>query len=199
MSRRIVYLFAGLALVLLGFGLGYGSSRHRNASGNLLPTKPVSRASSPTRSAPTTALPRPPVTLNTTSTTSGSGERTTTPTTIGSGDATLHLTKGAAGQFGGVVVLQVPSSAPEECSPADVTLGVGQSAVAECRSANYGGPISATATNPAIALVRTSAGKTLPRYFYVTGLKIGTTTILVSYPHGPTSRYRVTVHPTSGG
>jgi hypothetical protein len=98
-----------------------------------------------------------------------------------------------------VVVIPVPPSAPEECSPSRITVGVGQSAVAVCRSANYGGPIAATVTDRAIAVVRTSGGAMLPRYFYVTGRKVGTTTVLVSYPHGPTTRYRIEVHSTSGG
>ena len=122
-----------------------------------------------------------------------------TPAPAGSSDATLSLTAGTKGQVGGVVVLRVPPSAPEECSPSDITVGVGQSTVAVCRSANYGGPITATVSNPAIVLVRTSGGATLPRYLYVIGLKAGTTTLVVSYPHGPTTRYRVTVEPTSGG
>jgi hypothetical protein len=187
MRQRTVYFLSGTALVALGFGLGYYSSSHRVASGNPVPTKSVSIISVPAKSVPSTSLPRGPVTVKPTVTPSGSG------------DATVSFTAGAAGVVGGVVVLPVPPSAPEECSPSDITVAVGQSAVAVCRSANYGGPIAATLTNPAIALVRTSGGAMLPRYFYVTGLKAGTTTVLVSYPHGPTTRYRVKVHPTSGG
>jgi hypothetical protein len=98
-----------------------------------------------------------------------------------------------------VVILQVPPSAPEECSPSHITVSVGHSAVAICRSANYGGPITATVTDPAIATVDTSGGATLPRYFNVIGLKAGTTTVVVSYPHGPTTMYRVRVMPASNG
>jgi hypothetical protein len=187
MRPRTVYLLSGIALVALGFGLGYCSSNHRVAGGNPVATSSVPSTSVPAKSVPSTSLPRGPLAVK------------PTPTTSGSGDATVSFTAGAAGVVGGVVVLPVPPAAPEECSPSDITVGVGQSAVAVCRSANYGGPIAATVTNPAIALVRTSGGALLPRYFYVTGLKAGTTTVLVSYPHGPTTRYRVKVHPTSGG
>jgi hypothetical protein len=121
-----------------------------------------------------------------------------TPTPAGSGEATLTLTTSTKGEIGGVVVLHVPPSDPEECSPSYITVSVGQSAVAECRSANYGGPITATVTNSAIATARTSGGATLPRYFTLIGLKAGNTTVVVSYPHGPTTTYRVKVTPSRG-
>jgi hypothetical protein len=198
MRKRTVYLLSGAVLVALGFGLGHHSSTHQGAGGNPVSTKSLSAASVRARPVPQAAPPRGRAAAKTAQITPGPVASIPTPTATSSGDATLAVTGRAAGELGGVVVLRVPPSAPEECSPSGITLAVGQSAVALCRSANYGGPISASATDPAIALVRTSEGARLPRYFYVTGLKPGTTTISVSYPRGPTTQYRINVHPTSG-
>ena len=115
-------------------------------------------------------------------------------------DTRLTATVRPGGNSGGVLVLHVPPAAPELCSPKHIAVGVRQTAVVACRSANYGGPIAARVANPAIATVTTSGGLMVPRYLYVKGLKAGTTIVRVSYRGGPTRRYRITVSPagTSG-
>jgi hypothetical protein len=196
MRQRVVYLLSGMALGALGLGLVHGCSSHRAADSNPVPSTsaPSSTVPNPSgRGASGPSTPVPAKSLPHTSVRAGPVTVKPTAAPAGSGEATLTVTAGTEGQVGGVVVLHVPPSAPEECSPSYITVSVGQSAVAECRSANYGGPIAATVTNPAIALVRTSGGAMLPRYFYVTGLRAGTTTVLVSYQHGPTTRYRIRV------
>jgi hypothetical protein len=112
-----------------------------------------------------------------------------------SSDATLTATRRPNGGVGGVLVIRVPPFAPELCSPAHIAVNVGQTTMVACTSANYGGPIAASVFNPVVASVSASSGFLLPRYLYVFGKAPGTTIVKVSYQHGPTTFYSITVSP----
>ena len=113
-----------------------------------------------------------------------------------SDDPKLKVTVAKNGSSGGKVVIEVPPPEPEICAPVHITVGVGQTTLAWCRSANYLGPITLTVDNPSIASVTTSNDRMVPRYLVVTGRDAGTTIIRVSYPNGPTTSYPITVSPT---
>lgn len=108
-------------------------------------------------------------------------------------DASLRATVRPDGEAGGVLVIPVPPAPPERCSPSPIKVDVGQSTLVACRAATYGGPIVANVDNPAIASVNASGGRMMPRYLYVVGIEAGTTVVRVSYQHGPTTSYPITV------
>ncbi len=185
MRLRTVLRLAGATLVVLGLVLAGRFSTHLTAGGQpAAGGQPVTSSTVPGRTVPSSTVP------------SSTVPSSTAPTS----DARLSATVQPNGNTGGVVVIPVPPAAPERCSPAHITVVVGQTTVVACRSANYGGPIDASVANPAIASVRTSGGLMVPRYLYVVGLEAGTTIVRVSYPHGPTTLYTITVRPagTSG-
>ena len=185
MRLRTVLRLAGATLVVLGlvlagrFSTHLVAGGHPAASGQPAPSSTVPNRTDPGNTVPSSTVPSSPA-------------RTS--------DARLSATVQPNGNTGGVVVIVVPPAAPERCSPAHITVVVGQSTVVACTAVHYGGPIAASVANPAIASVRTSGGLMVPRYLYVVGLKAGTTIVSVSYPHGPTTSYTITVHPagTSG-
>lgn len=108
-------------------------------------------------------------------------------------DAKLTATVRSNGNSGGTLVIRVPPPAPELCSPAHITVGLGRTAAVACKSANYGGPITASVGDPAIASVSTSGGLMVPRYLIVIARHAGTTIVRVSYQGGPTTSYPITV------
>jgi hypothetical protein len=185
MRLRTAFRLAGTTLVVLGLVLAGRFSTHLFAGSHPAASgHPITTSTVPSRTVP-----------------SGPVQSSTVPSsTAPTSDARLSATAQPNGDTGGVLVIPVPPAAPERCAPSHITVGVGQTTVVACRSANYGGPIDASVANPAIASVRTSGGLILPRYLYVIGLEAGTTIVRVSYPHGPTTTYTITVHPagTSG-
>lgn len=174
MRKRTQWL-GGANLFALGLALGLAlavSSSHRASD-----SRPVPNSSDPSgavATAPTPAVPTP-------------GPP--------SADTKLNVTVARNGSAGGKVVIPVPPPEPELCSPVHITVDVGQTTVAACRSANYDGPIAVTVADPAIASVTTSNDRMLPRYLIVNGLGAGTTIVRVSYPDGPTTLYPITVSP----
>jgi hypothetical protein len=168
-----------LGLVLAGrFSTLLGVGGHPAAGGDHLSSATVSSRTDPTTHAEGAPSGAPP---------------------SGSSDAKLTATVRSNGDSGGVLIIRIPPPAPELCSPAPIKVDVGQTTVAACRSANYDGPISASVANPAIASVTTSGGLMVPRYLTVVGLQAGTTIVRVSYAHGPTTSYPITVYQTSAG
>jgi hypothetical protein len=185
MRLRTAFRLAGATLVVLGLVLAGRFSTHLTAGGQPAASgQPVPSSTIPNRTAQSGPVP------------SSTVPSSTAPTS----DARLSATVQPNGDTGGVVVIPIPPAAPERCSPAHIAVVVGQTTVAACTAVHYGGPIDARVANPAIASVRTSGGLMVPRYLYVVGLKAGTTIVRVSYPHGPTTLYTITVHPagTSG-
>ena len=181
---------AGVAAgVAIGLTLAGGSS-HRAAASSSVPSSSITSNPVPDDSAPDDSAPNTPV-----------AAAPTPASPSGPGDARVGITAAPDGGAEGVVVIDVPPAEPERCSPTHITVDVGQSTLATCRSANYDGPMTVSVDNPAIASVSTSTGRTLPRYLYVIGLQVGTTIVRVTFPNGPTTTYPITVAraDTSGG
>jgi len=86
------------------------------------------------------------------------------------------------GSSGGVVIIPVPTPAPVICSPSPVDVSVNQTVGVDCAAAGYGGPYTFIVADPTIASV-TKANGVFTHYF-VTGLKLGTTTLTVHYGQG---------------
>ena len=173
MRRRTMWL-GGANLFALGLALGLllaAIPGHRAADNHPVPSNSdpsgAVAAAAPTSAA---ATPGPP-----------------------SDDTKLKVTASRNGSSGGKVVIEVPPPEPEICAPVHITVDVGQTTVAACRSANYLGPITAIVENPVIASVTTSNDRMLPRYLVVMGREAGTTIVRVSFPDGPTTTYPITV------
>ena len=175
LSGRTLVVFG---LVLAGrFSSQLGTGGHPTAGAQAGPGRSVPGNSVPSPSVPSSHVVAAP---------------TQAPSTA-SADARLAATARADGGTGGAVVIPVPPAAPERCSPVHITVDVGQTTVVACRSTNYGGPITASVANPDIASVSTSGGLMIPRYLYLVGRGPGTAIVRVSYPHGPTTSYPITV------
>lgn len=76
---------------------------------------------------------------------------------------------------GGLVVIAIPTPAPLVCSPAPVTVPVDQTVIINCNSQGYDGPYTWSLSDPTVASVQLATG-TL-NFFYINGLKTGTTTL----------------------
>lgn len=174
MRRRTLWL-GGANLFALGLALGLvlaASTGHRAVDNRAFPSSSVPSGAVATAPTPAAA-------------TAGSS----------SDDTKLKVTVAHNGSSGGKVVIEVPPPEPEICAPVHITVDVGQTTLAWCRSANYLGPITLTVDNPTIASVTTSNDRMVPRYLVVTGRDAGTTVVRVSYPNGPTTSYPITVSP----
>ena len=79
------------------------------------------------------------------------------------------------------------------CSPSPVSVPVGQNVIVSCSAAHYGGAIHFSVVDPTIATVTQQN----PAYaFYtITGVKAGSTTLLLSYPPGGAGSVAITVTP----
>jgi hypothetical protein len=84
---------------------------------------------------------------------------------------------------GGLVNVPVPTPAPILCSPSPVTIVVNQRIALACAAAKYIGPMTAIVADPTIASATLASTSPLssPLYFWVTGLKSGTTTLTLTY------------------
>ncbi len=99
----------------------------------------------------------------------------------------------SAATGGGTIVIGVPTPAPVLCSPAPVTVAVNQRTVVDCTAQNYSGPFTPTVSDPTIASVQLATGTFT--FFYVLGLKAGTTTLSLAYPPSGTGSVAITVTP----
>src|SRR5215472_11400803 len=103
MRPRTVFLLIGTAIVFTGLGFGLGLSRPRVV--NAAPSPSVGA-----KSVPSTSLHAGPVTVK------------PNPAKSDSGDVSLGRASDHKGEVNGVVELRVPPSAPEKCSPSDITV-----------------------------------------------------------------------------
>jgi len=187
MRLRTVVRRSGVTLAALGLVLAGRLSTHLNLGGHPAAEGHLSSRTVLSRAAPASNVEAAP---SGAPSSASSGAPSSGPS-----DARLSATAQPNGGIAGVLVIRVPPFAPELCSPAHITVNVGQMTMVACRSANYGGPIAASVSNPAVASVSTSGGFLLPRYLYVIGKEPGTTIVQVSYQHGPTTFYSITVSP----
>ena len=98
-----------------------------------------------------------------------------------------------SGGSGGQVVVAIPTPAPALCTPAPVSVPVGQTVVIDCTSQGYNGPFTVTLTDPTVASVQVANGTFT--FFYVNGLKVGTTTLSLQFPAGGTGSVSISVTP----
>lgn len=84
---------------------------------------------------------------------------------------------------GGLITITVPTPSPVMCTPAPVTVAVGMTAALACAAQGYGGALSWTVADPAIASVGQA---TLQDYasLNVTGHMAGTTTLSLQTQSG---------------
>ncbi len=99
----------------------------------------------------------------------------------------------SAATGGGTIVIGVPTPSPVLCSPAPVTVAVNQRTVVDCTAQNYSGPFTSAVGDPTIASVQLTGGTFT--FFYVSGLKAGTTTLSLAYPPSGTGSVDITVTP----
>lgn len=86
------------------------------------------------------------------------------------------------GSASGTIVIDIPSPSPIVCSPAAVTVPVGQVAIADCTAAGWGGGFTATVADPSIATATLATGTNT--YYYIRGLAAGSTTLDLQYQPG---------------
>jgi hypothetical protein len=79
------------------------------------------------------------------------------------------------------------------CTPAPLSVPVGQRAVLNCTSQGYNGPFTLTLSDPTIATVQVVSGTYT--FFYVNGLVAGTTTLTFGFTGGGTGSVTITVTP----
>jgi hypothetical protein len=76
----------------------------------------------------------------------------------------------------------VPTNAPVICSPSPVVVAVAQRTVVNCTEQGFEGPIVFTLSDPTVASVQSASGTYT--FFYVSGLKKGTTTLSLGTGNG---------------
>lgn len=94
---------------------------------------------------------------------------------------------------GGEIIVGVPTPAPVVCTPAPLSVPVGQRAVLNCTSQGYNGPFTLTLADPNVAAVQVVPGTFT--FFYVNGLQAGTTTLAFAFPGGGAGSVQITVTP----
>lgn len=94
----------------------------------------------------------------------------------------------------GSISIAIPTPAPVVCTPAPVTVPLGESALLECTAQDYSGPFTLTVANPAIASVQQVNPQTLT-FFHVNGLAVGSTTLSLLTLTGGTGSVAITVSP----
>ena len=94
---------------------------------------------------------------------------------------------------GGLVIIGIPAAAPVLCSPSPVTVPVGQRALIDCTAQGYGGPLTWTLSDAAVASVQLATGTYT--FFYVSGIQTGTTTLSLRYQTGGAGSVAITVVP----
>jgi hypothetical protein len=118
---------------------------------------------------------------------------TAAPTASPSASPSAGPTASAGPGSGGEVVVGIPAPAPVVCTPAAVSVPVGQRAVLNCSSQGYFGPFTLTLDNPAVASVQPVTGTNT--FFYVYGLQAGTATLSFAFSGGGTGSVGITVTP----
>jgi hypothetical protein len=89
------------------------------------------------------------------------------------------------------VVIVLPTAAPLICSPTPVVVPVAQTTIISCTSQGYFGPFTWSLSDPSVASVELATG-TL-NFFYINGLKPGTTTLSLQFSIGGTGSVSITV------
>lgn len=93
----------------------------------------------------------------------------------------------------GEVIIGIPAPAAVVCTPAPVSVPVGQRAVLNCTSEGYNGPFTVSLDNPAVASVQLVSGTYT--FFYVYGLQAGTATASFASTGGGSGSVGITVTP----
>ncbi len=99
----------------------------------------------------------------------------------------------SAATGGGTIVIGVPTPAAVLCSPTPVTVAVNQRTVVDCSAQGYDGPFTLTVGDPTIASVQVATGTFT--FFYVSGLKAGTTTLSLADPPSGTGSVQIMITP----
>jgi hypothetical protein len=115
------------------------------------------------------------------------------PTANPSASPSASPTASATSNGGGEVVINIPTPAPVLCTPAPVSVPVGQRAVIECTSQGYNGPFTLSLSDPTVASVQVVGGTYT--FFYVNGLVAGTTTLTFGFSAGGTGSVAITITP----
>ena len=102
-------------------------------------------------------------------------------------------TASAPANSGGQLVVSIPTPAPVVCSPAPVSVPVGQTVVIDCTSLGYSGAFTTALGNPAVAAVALASGTYT--FFYVSGLQPGSTTLTLTFAAGGAGSEAITVTP----
>jgi hypothetical protein len=110
------------------------------------------------------------------------------PTTVSS--PTPIPTTGA----GGGITIDVPTPSPVVCSPAPVSVAVGQNALVDCTAQGYIGSFTWSVADPTIVSVQQFNNETFT-FFTITGLKAGTTTFSLQSQPGGTGSDTIVVSP----
>jgi Pilus formation protein N terminal region len=118
---------------------------------------------------------------------------TPSPSASPTGSPTAGPTAAPSGGSGGQVIVAIPTPAPALCTPASVSVAVGQTVIIDCTSQGYNGPFTVTLGDPAVASAQVANGTFT--FFYINGLKVGTTTLSLQFPAGGTGSVPITVTP----
>ncbi len=113
------------------------------------------------------------------------------PNVIGSPPATAAPTPTQSPASGGVVVIVLPTAAPLICAPTPVIVPVAQTTIISCASQGYFGPFTWSLSDPTVASVELATG-TL-NFFYINGLKSGTTTLSLQFSISGSGSVSITV------
>jgi len=92
------------------------------------------------------------------------------------------------------VVITVPTAAPVLCAPSPLVVAVGQSAVLVCAAQGYAGTFVPSVADASVAAVQPYNAES-DTSFSVTGLRAGSTTIVLRTRPGGTGSVTVTVSP----
>jgi len=92
------------------------------------------------------------------------------------------------------IVIAVPTAAPVLCAPSPLVVAVGRSLVLVCAAQGYAGAFAPSVDDPSVAAVQPYNAESYTS-FSVTGLRAGSTTIVLRTRPGGTGSVAVTVSP----
>lgn len=95
---------------------------------------------------------------------------------------------------GGQITFTVPTPSPILCSPAPITVAVGQHVLVDCTAQGYVGPFTWSVADPTIVSIQQFNDETYT-YFTAVGLKAGSTMLSLQSLPGGTGSDTITVSP----